>query len=52
MKPKSSSMKKTSAAQNTATGSGSRPTGGKFPIATSAPKHPHKTGRQTPSALK
>ena len=39
MKKTHSMSKMTSARQNTATGSGSRPTGGKFPIASTAPKN-------------
>lgn len=47
-----SMSKRTSAPQGTATGSGSRPTGGKFPIAVTAPKHPKNLdGRKTRSAL-
>jgi hypothetical protein len=50
-RPKSMS-KRTSAPQGTATGSGSRPTGGKFPIAVTAPKNPRSLdGRKTRSAL-
>lgn len=36
--------KRSSAPQNTATGSGSRPGGGRFPIATSAPKDAKNLG--------
>jgi hypothetical protein len=34
-----------SAPQNTAVGSGSKPTGGKHTIETSAPANPHELGR-------
>lgn len=40
-----------SAMQNTAVGSGSRPTPSKFKIETSAPEDPHTLGRKTPGAL-
>lgn len=41
-----------SAMQNTATGSGSRPMGGKMPIDTSAPAKPHDLDRAPPGWLK
>ena len=41
-----------SAAQNTATGSGSRPTKSKMPIRTSAPTNPHTLEREVPGWLK
>lgn len=41
-----------SAPQKTATGSGSRPTGGKYKIPTSAPAHPHHLGRAPSGYLK
>ncbi len=44
--------KGTSKKQNTAVGSGSRPTKSKVMIPTSAPKHPHNLGRKTPGSLK
>ena len=40
-----------SAMQNTAVGSGSRPTKSKFMIDTTAPSDPHTMGRKTPGAL-
>jgi hypothetical protein len=50
-RPKSMA-KRSSAPQNTATGSGSRPMSGKFPIAATAPKNPRSLdGRKTRSAL-
>lgn len=42
----------TSAKQNTDVGSGSRPTGGRVAIPTSAPADPHTLGRAPPSWLK
>ena len=44
--------KGSSAPQNTAVGSGSRPTKSKFDIPTSAPKDPHTLGREVPGWLK
>jgi hypothetical protein len=41
----------TSAPQNTAVGSGSRPTMSKIKIETSAPEDPKTLGRKTPGAL-
>lgn len=41
-----------SAAQNTAVGSGSRPTPSRIKIDTSAPMNPQTLGRSTPGALK
>lgn len=41
-----------SAPQNTSVGSGSRPSTGKEPIATSAPKEPHTLGRAPEGWLK
>ena len=38
--------------QNTSTGSGSRPGGGRTTTDTSAPRDPKTLGRATPSALK
>lgn len=38
--------------QHTAVGSGSRPTGGKMGIETSAPASPHELGRAPPGYLK
>lgn len=40
-----------SAMQNTAVGSGSRPTKSKFMIGTTAPTDAHTMGRKTPGAL-
>lgn len=45
-------MKGTSAPQNTAVGSGSRPTPSKYKIETSAPKNAHTLGRDVPGSLK
>lgn len=42
----------TSAAQNTAVGSGSRPTPSKIKIPTSAPENAHTQGRDVPGSLK
>ena len=44
--------KQSSAPQNTAVGSGSRPTGGKMAIETSAPSQPHELNRAPPGWLK
>lgn len=44
--------KRKSAPQKTAVGSGSRPTGSKFKLPTSAPTDPHGLGREPPGALK
>ena len=44
--------KGTSAAQNTAVGSGSRPTKSKMKIDTSAPMDPHTLGRAPKDSLK
>lgn len=44
--------KQTSAPQNTAVGSGSRPMGGKMTIPTSAPEQPHELDRAPPGWLK
>lgn len=44
--------KQTSAPQNTAVGSGSRPGGGKVMIPTSAPAQPHELDRAPPGWLK
>lgn len=44
--------KGTSAPQNTAVGSGSRPTASSVKIPTSAPMDPATLGRSTPGALK
>lgn len=53
MKKTKGMTKQTSASQNTATGSGSRPTGGKFKIPSSAPASIKALGgRQTKSALR
>jgi hypothetical protein len=41
-----------SKSQGTAVGSGSRPTGGKIPIKTSAPTDPKGLGRKPAGALK
>jgi len=41
-----------SAMQNTAVGSGSRPTKSKFMIDTTAPEDPHTQGRDVPGSLK
>ena len=41
-----------SAPQNTAVGSGSRPTGGKMGIPSSAPAEPHELDRAPPGWLK
>lgn len=41
-----------SAKQNTDVGSGSRPTGGKMGIETSAPSNPHQLGRARAGWLK
>jgi hypothetical protein len=38
--------------QNTAVGSGSRPTTSRIPIKTSAPEHPQTLGRMPPGSLK
>lgn len=42
----------TSAPQNTAVGSGSRPTPSRIKIKTSAPENPKTLGRDVPGALK
>jgi len=44
--------KGTSMKQNTAVGSGSRPTPSRIKIPTSAPQDPKTLGRKTPGALK
>lgn len=44
--------KQTSMPQNTAVGSGSRPTMSKVMIETTAPANPHSLGREPPGALK
>lgn len=43
---------RTSSPQNTSVGSGSRPTGGKIAIPTSAPTNPKTLGRDVPGSLK
>lgn len=47
-KKSSMGMAKGSKSQGTATGSGSRPTGGKINIPTSAPKDQHTLGNRAP----
>lgn len=44
--------KQSSAPQNTAVGSGSRPSGGKIDIPTSAPANAHTMGKAPPGWLK
>lgn len=50
--PSMPQMKGDSAKQNTAAGSGSRPTKSMYPIETSAPMNPHTLDRNPPSPLK